>query len=154
MFLVDEPPERVLSLTRILDAPRALVFEVWTRPEHLVRWWGPKDFTLPHCTCDFRVGGSYRYCMRAPDGTDHWVWGVYQEIVEPERLVFTWERDDLEGVRRKSKTVVTVTLVEFEGKTKLTLFQTLFQTTADRDEHRGGWNECLDRLVGYAEQSR
>ena len=62
-------------------------------PQHLANWFGPKDFTLPFCEMDFRVGGHYRLCMRSPDGKDYWVHGVYREIVEPERLVFTWERD-------------------------------------------------------------
>ena len=144
-----ETAERVLILTRLFDAPRDLVFKVWTRPEHLIRWWGPKDFTLPFCTMDFRPGGAYRFCMRSPEGVDHWVWGVYREIVEPERLVFTWERDDLEGVRYRSNTLVEVTFAEHEGKTRLTLHHSLFQTVPDRDEHQGGWNECLDRLVSY-----
>ena len=82
----------VLAFTRVLNAPRQLVFRIWTQPAHLVRWWGPNDFTLPACEVDFRVGGKYKFCMRAPDGSDHWVWGRYQEIVEPERLVFSWHR--------------------------------------------------------------
>lgn len=145
-----EPADRVLILTRVLDAPRALVFKVWTRPEHIIRWWGPKEFTVPFCVMDFRPGGAYRFCMRSPEGVDHWVWGVYREIVDPERLVFTWERDDKDGVRYQSNTLVEVTLTEHEGKTRLTLHHTLFQTTADRDEHGGGWNECLDRMVDYS----
>ena len=99
---------------------------------------------------DFRPGGAYRFCMRSPEGVDHWVWGVYREIVEPERLVFTWERDDLDGVRYQSNTLVEVTFTEHEGKTRLTLHHTLFQTTSDRDEHGGGWNQCLDRMVDYS----
>ena len=142
------PGERVLVLSRIIDAPRALVFSVWTEPEHLVHWWGPKDFTLPHCECDFRPGGGYRFCMRAPDGTDHWVWGVYREIVEPERIVFTWERG---GESAASGTVVTVTFADHQGgKTKLTLHQAAFGTVKERDEHNGGWTQCLERLAEYA----
>ena len=145
-----EPAEdRVLILTRVFDAPRALVFQAWTRPAHLARWWGPKDFTLPTCEQDFRAGGAYRFCMRAPDGTDHWVGGVYREVVTPERLVFTWEREDEEGLRFQSKMVVTVTFAEHGGQTRLTLHQSAFQTVADRDDHNGGWTQCLDRLAQY-----
>lgn len=144
------PAQRVLLLTRTFDAPRPLVFSVWTRPEHLVKWWGPKDFTLPFCQQDFRPGGAYRFCMRAPDGTDHWVWGNYREIVEPERIVFTWFRDDAEG-NITNESVVTITLAEADGKTKLTLHQAVFKTVEDRDAHNGGWTQCLDRLVEYVE---
>ncbi|MDB6113270.1 MAG: polyketide cyclase [Lacunisphaera sp.] len=151
MKIIAEPAEdRVLILTRLLDAPRRLVFQAWAQPGHLARWWGPNGFTLPVCTQDFRPGGAYRFCMRAPDGTDHWVWGTYREIVEPERLVFTWQRNDEAGLRRQLNNVVTVTLVAQGGKTHLTLHHAAFQTVADRDDHRGGWSECLDRLGQHA----
>src|SRR5215218_284534 len=114
------PMDRVLVVERTFDAPRHLVFAAWTKPEHLVRWWGPSDFTLPTCEQDFRVGGAYRFCMRAPDGTDHWVWGEYREIVEPERLSFTWHREDADG-KPFNESIVTVTLADHGGKTKLTL---------------------------------
>lgn len=91
------PSDSELVLTCVLDAPRPLVFTVWSRPEHLVRWWGPNDFTLPHCEQDFRPGGAYKFCMRSPAGEDYWVSGVYREIVEPERIVFTWERPEQNG---------------------------------------------------------
>jgi len=144
------PADRVLVLTRVFDAPRALVFSAWTEPKHLVRWWGPSDFTLPFCETDFRPGGAYRYRMRAPDGEDHWVWGVYREIVEPERIVFTWNREDAEG-KPFNDSVVTVTFEDQQGKTKLTLHQAIFWTTEDRDAHRGGWTQCLERLAAFVE---
>jgi len=144
-----EPTEdRVLVLTRVFDAPRELVFRAWTEPAHLARWWGPAGFTLPVCTQDFRRGGAYRFCMRAPDGSDHWVWGVYREIVAPERLVFTWEREDAEGLRVGLNNVVTVTFAAQGRKTHLTLHHAAFQTVADRDDHEGGWSQTLERLAG------
>jgi uncharacterized protein YndB with AHSA1/START domain len=146
--------ESVLVLTRLLDAPRALVFQVWTRPEHLAHWWGPKDFTLPHCMMDFRPGGAYRFCMRAPDGLDHWVWGVYREIVAPERLVFTWEREDEPGLRRRLSNLVTVTFAAEGLKTRLTLRHAAFQTAADREDHNGGWTQCLERLAEWTTRTR
>jgi uncharacterized protein YndB with AHSA1/START domain len=142
--------DRVLVLRRTIDAPRTLVFSIWTRPEHLARWFGPKDFALPFCEMDFRPGGAYRFCMRSPAGTDHWVWGVYREIVEPERIVFTWNRDESEGIA-PGETVVTVTLTEQDGKTDLTLHHAVFGNVKDRDDHNGGWTECLQRLAAYAE---
>ncbi|MGB7157310.1 MAG: SRPBCC domain-containing protein [Tepidisphaeraceae bacterium] len=142
------PANRVLVITRTFDAPRALVFKAWTHPERLARWWGPKDFTLPYCEVEFAVGGGYRFCMRAPDGADHWVWGTYQEIDEPQRLAFTWHREDAEG-NLTNESLVTVTLAEHDGKTTLTLHQAVFKTVDDRDAHRGGWTECLERLGAY-----
>jgi uncharacterized protein YndB with AHSA1/START domain len=144
--------DRELIMTRIFDAPQDLVFEVWTEPKHLVNWWGPNDFTLPFCEVDFRTGGSYRLCMHSPEGEDHWVWGSYREIVEPERIVFTWDREDLDGNPR-SKSVVTVTFEAVEEKTRFTLRQGIFEFAGDCAEHQGGWTECLNRLARYVERA-
>ena len=62
--------ERTLVITRVFDAPRPLVFKAWTQPEHIVRWWGPKGFTLTACEMDFRPGGAFRFSMRSPEGTE------------------------------------------------------------------------------------
>ncbi len=146
------PSDRELLITRVFDAPRELVFSVWTRPEQVTRWWGPNDFTLPVCEMDFRVGGSYKYCMRSPAGEDHWVWGEYREIAEPERIVFTWERKDLQGNPR-SNSVVTATFEDDNGKTRFTLHQGVFEFAEDAAEHYGGWSECMNRLEMYVENS-
>jgi uncharacterized protein YndB with AHSA1/START domain len=145
-------PDRELVMTRVFDAPQDLVFEVWTEPKHLANWWAPNDFTLPFCEVDFREGGSYRFCMRSPAGEDHWVWGVYREIVEPEQIFFTWDREDLNGNPR-SKSVVTLTF-EMQGeKTRFTLRQGIFEFAEDCSEHQGGWTECLNRLARYVEKA-
>jgi uncharacterized protein YndB with AHSA1/START domain len=146
-----ESQNRELVITRIFDAPREVVFAAWTRPEHVARWWGPNDFTLPFCEMDFREGGSYKYCMRSPAGEDHWVWGDYREIVEPERIVFTWKRKDLEGNPRSSS-VATVTFEEHGAQTKFTLRQGIFEFADDCAEHVGGWTECMDRLGEYVRE--
>jgi uncharacterized protein YndB with AHSA1/START domain len=91
--------------------------------------------------------------MRAPDGSDHWVWGRYEEIVRPQRLVFSWHRTPTPAeIDPWAVTRVTVTFAEEAGKTRLTLHQAVFPQQAERDDHRGGWTECLDRLVHYAGQ--
>jgi uncharacterized protein YndB with AHSA1/START domain len=138
--------ERELVLTRVLDAPRALVFHAWTDPEHLVRWWGPQGFTTPSCTMDVRPGGAWRICMRGRDGIDHWVQGVYREVVEPERLVTTWAWEEADGSPGR-QTLLTVTLEERDGGTALTLHQALFADAVDRENHRDGWSQALDRLA-------
>ena len=76
-----------LVITRILDAPRELVFNVWTDPKHLAQWWGPRGFTNPVCEVDPHPGGAIRIHMRGPNGAVHPMTGVYQEVVRPERLV-------------------------------------------------------------------
>jgi uncharacterized protein YndB with AHSA1/START domain len=138
--------ERELLLTRTLDAPRALVFRAWTDPEHLARWWGPRGFTTPSCTMDVRPGGAWRICMRAPDGVDHWVQGVYREVVEPERLVTSWAWEEADGSPGR-ETLLTVTLEERDGRTVLTLHQALFGDAAERENHQDGWSQALDRLA-------
>jgi uncharacterized protein YndB with AHSA1/START domain len=137
-----EADDRTLVITRVFDAPRSLVFEAWTKPEHLVHWWGRRDVTLPVCEVDFRPGGAYRFCMRAPAGRDFWVSGVYREIVEPERLVFTC---GLENEEKSHEALWTVTFAEREGKTTLTVHQVLF----DPAQAKEGLAECLERLAEY-----
>jgi len=137
-----------LYISRLFDAPRALVFEAWTKPEHLNRWCCPKGFTLPFSEGDIRTGGSFKTCMRSPEGQDHWLSGTYREITPPERLVFTHAWHDENGTPGH-ETVVTVTLKEEGGKTRLTLQQAFFVTKASRDGHEEGWNETLDNLADY-----
>jgi len=147
----DAPAEtghRELVIRRVVDAPRALVFKAWTEPERIVRWWGPQGFTVPFCEMDVRPGGAWRVCMRSPDGTDHWVRGVYREIVEPERLAFSWAWEDADGNPREN-TLVTLSFAEEGERTRITLHHAGFETVTGRDEHQGGWTSCLERLPDY-----
>jgi len=140
--------ERELVITRIFDAPRNLVFKAWTEAEHLARWWGPEGFITVSCRIDVRPGGTWFRRMRAPDGTEHCKRGVYREIVEPKRLVFTYFSEDVDG-NPGHETLVTVTFAEFGGRTKLTLRQAFFESAAARDAHQGGWTSCLKRFADY-----
>ena len=70
-----------MVVTRVFDAPRELVWKAWTDPQYVMLWWGPKGFTCPFCTMDFRVGGKYLFCMKTPDGQELWSGGEYHEIV-------------------------------------------------------------------------
>ena len=88
---VVEHADEDFVISRIFDAPRWLVFKAWIDPQHVARWWGPKPFTCPVCEMDARPGGRYRIVMRAPDGTDYPITGMYREIAEPDRLVFTMD---------------------------------------------------------------
>jgi uncharacterized protein YndB with AHSA1/START domain len=142
------PVERELVVERVFDAPRRLVFRLWTQPEHAARWWGPQGFTTLLCQMDVRPGGAWRRRMRSPDGAVHVKRGVYREVVEPERLVFTYADEDAHG-RLGRETLVTVSFAEAGGKTKLTLHQAAFDTAAARDAHQGGWTSCLERFADY-----
>ena len=139
-----------LTITRMLEAPPLLVFKAWSTPEHLARWWGPKDFSTPSVKADFREGGAWRSCIRSPDGTDYWMHGTYREIAPPRRIVltFTWEEPDA------IDTVITVTFEEVGAGTRLTFHQTPFASVESRDGHAGGWEECMDRLAVYVNQQR
>ena len=137
-----------LSITRIFDAPRRLVFEAWTDPKHVVNWFGPRDYPSKQMTMDLRPGGAWRGCLVSTEGKkDLWVGGVYREIDEPERLVFTfaWEEDGERGL----ETVVTITLIERDGKTQMDFHQTPFRSTGERDGHHYGWSSTFDRLEEF-----
>ncbi|WNB90996.1 SRPBCC domain-containing protein [Bacillus sp. NEB1478] len=111
-----------IIFTRIFDAPRELVFQALSDPEHLSQWWGPKYWTIPVSKMDFREGGSWHYCMESPDGEmKSWGLALYKEIVEPERIFYEDYFSDEEGKINENLpgTLITLTLIEHEGKTKL-----------------------------------
>ncbi len=144
------PLERELTLTRVFDAPRELVFKAWTEPEHLKQWWGPRGFTTPACEVDLRVGGTWKIVMRFPDGVhEHTMQAVYREIVPPERLSFTNIALDKNGTRLLEG-ITSVTFEELGGKTKLTLYthMTGLVSYADRmlEGMEPGWSQSLERL--------
>jgi len=116
--------DREIVVTRVFDAPRALVFKAWTDPKHLAHWWGPNGFTLTTYEMEFRPGGLWRSVMYGPDGRDYQNEVVYVEIVEPERLIY----------RHVSapKFQMTVTFADDGGKTKITA-RMLFETAELRD---------------------
>ncbi len=148
---MDRPPVRELTLTRVLDAPRALVFKAWTDPKMLAAWWGPKGFTNPRCEADVRPGGALRIDMRGPDGTVYPMDGRYEQIVEPERLVFSSGALDAKG-NHLFRVLTTVTFVEQEKKTLLTLEARVVEVLDPVAERylagmNEGWSQSLDRLA-------
>lgn len=114
---ITTPSDLEIAMTRDFDAPRALVWEVFTRPEHVRQWWGFGHLEVAACEIDLRVGGAYRYVGRTPDGAEAPFRGVYREIVAPERIVFT-EIYDV-PVARDHEGVVTTTFTEQAGKTRV-----------------------------------
>jgi uncharacterized protein YndB with AHSA1/START domain len=109
---VSNTADREIVTTRVMDAPRELVFKAWTDPDHLVHWWGPKGFTNTFHEFDLKPGGVWRFVMHGPDGGDYQNESVFVEIVKPERIVFHHVS--------APQFQVTVTLAEQAGKTKLT----------------------------------
>lgn len=141
--------EREITITRVFDAPRSLVFKAWTDGAQLAQWWGPKGFTNPVCEIDARVGGAIRIHMRSPDGQVYPMRGEFREIVAPERLVFTniavdaADKPIIEGL-------TTVTFAEHAGKTTLTL-RTRGRAVVDYavgylQGMEAGWTGSIDKL--------
>ncbi|MGH7947691.1 MAG: SRPBCC family protein [Candidatus Binataceae bacterium] len=149
-----EPTERVLVITRVFDAPRSVVFKAWTDPIQVAQWFGPRGFTNPVCELDVRLGGAIRIDLRGPDGMLYPMAGVFQEIVEPERLAFTSGALDEKG-NPLFEVLTTVTFAEQSGKTTLTLHaQVVTATTAAAPRLEGmeqgwWWNQSLDRLATH-----
>jgi uncharacterized protein YndB with AHSA1/START domain len=140
-----------LVITRVFNAPQALVFAAWTEPQHLARWSGPEGFTSENSTMDLREGGRYRACLRAPDGEVHVVVGVYKAIEPPHRLVMTHAWEDAQG-RPGPETLVTVTLSEESpGRTRMHFRQTGFDSVPSRDGHGEGWSSSFERLQAHLE---
>jgi uncharacterized protein YndB with AHSA1/START domain len=147
-----------LVIERIFDAPRELVWRAWTEPEHFMMWWGPKDFTAPKIRMDLRVGGTLLWCMQGKDGKEYWTTGVYREIDPPKRLVYTDAFSDENGNRIPAsqhglpfdwpdELMVTVTLEEIGGKTKMTLTHTGIPAGEMSEMTQAGWNESFDKLA-------
>lgn len=129
-FKATTPSDREIVLTRLFDAPRQLVFEAMSKPEHVKRWWGCLDerYSMPVCEIDFRPGGKYRFVGRGPEGNYPAFYGEYREIDAPGRVVFTEIFEPFPDV----ESIVTSVLTEEGGKTRLTV-SCLYPTMQVRD---------------------
>src|SRR3954447_6359100 len=143
---VTTPGDRAVVLTRVFDAPRRLVWDAFTKPELLKRWFGPRGWSLAVCEVDLRVGGAWRFVLQGPDGQQMGMRGVYQELAPPDRSVHTESFDEYPG-----ESVVTMVLAEQGGKTTMTA-TVRYDSQAVRDavvasgmEH--GAAESYDRLA-------
>jgi len=145
---VTMPSDREVMMVRVFDAPRTMVFDAFTKCELLKRWFGPRDFSLAVCEGDFRVGGSWRFVLRGPDGSEMGMRGVIREMVRPERLVHLETFDDYPG-----ESLVTTELVERAGKTTVTV-TVQYESKQVRDavvEHgmEHGAAETYDKLAEF-----
>ncbi len=153
-----------LVLERVFKAPRPLVFDAFSKPEHLSQWWGPKGWELPVCTVDFRPGGRWHYCMKCVDeqqgqfyGMESWGLGIYREIEAPARIVYTDYFSDAQGQINPDlpPTLSTLTFEEVEGGTKVinrASYSTAaaLQTVIDMGMLQG-ITQTWDRLAEYME---
>jgi uncharacterized protein YndB with AHSA1/START domain len=144
-------PAFELVLTRVIDAPRERVFEAWTKPELVSKWFAPRPLTLPKCRMDFRNGGTFDMAMRDPNGTEYPFSGTYSEIVPPEKLA--WIGQFPNGPAKQIRTTVTF---EAQGrKTKLTVVQIFTVLTPETEPHtkgaKQGWTATLDQLTELVE---
>jgi uncharacterized protein YndB with AHSA1/START domain len=143
-----------LVLTRVFDAPRELVFKAWTDPKHLAQWFGPHGFTNPVCEVDLRPGGIWRHVMRGPDGSDYPMMSVFQEVLPPERLVFTSYVPDRE--KPLFEILNTVTFTAEGSKTKVSLRANVLKSTPEAAPMlagmEAGWTQSFERLAKFVEK--
>jgi uncharacterized protein YndB with AHSA1/START domain len=143
--------DRTLTLTRIIDAPPRLVFKAWTEPSLLKQWFAPLPWTTPAAELDVRAGGTNSVVMRDPEGNDFPNSGVYLEVVEDQRLVFTDAYTEAWKPSAKPFMTVVLTFEDVGGKTRYTA-TVHHWTVADRETHEQmgfhqGWGLCADQLA-------
>jgi uncharacterized protein YndB with AHSA1/START domain len=162
---VEDAAEREFVISRVFDAPRKLVFEAWTEPKHMMRWWGPRTVTNPVCEMDVRPGGAYRITMRDANGEDYPIKGFFRGVVRPERLVMTMDCSEHSqkwhdmvcpnhpaGDKNPvGEILCTVTFEEEAGKTRVTVRQR-FASVEIRNAMlklgmNDGWSESFDKLA-------
>ena len=148
-----------IFIKRTFNAPRRRVWLAWTEPEQMVRWWGPKGFTVPSCRMNVQVGGDYLFCMRSPDGQDTWGTGIYREVVEMEKIVMTDSFADEKGNvvpasyygmggTWPEEMLMSVTFEELEYcTTQLTLRYSGLPAGEMSEQTEIGWNESFDKLA-------
>ncbi len=148
-----------MVVTRMIDGPCELVWKVWTDSQYVMQWWGPQGFTAPFCRMDFRTGGKFLYCMRAPDGQEFWNGGEYHEIVLHEKIVFSMYFSDAEGNKVESarygveheaiEDAHDVVIFEDlgEGRTNLTFTGNETMENARNSGQLKGMNQMLDKFA-------
>jgi uncharacterized protein YndB with AHSA1/START domain len=139
----------VLRLSRRFNAPRERVFDAWTNPDVLEKWWAAQpNWDTPIAEVDARPGGNYRLAMRDPDsGETHTLVGEYREVTRPERLVYTWTwESNVDEMKGSENTLVEVDFREDGDATEVVVTHSGFATPELRDMHAQGWNGCLDNL--------
>ena len=145
-------PNTVLEMRRTIRTSREKAFAAWTDPGQLRQWFAVADgYTTPLAEVELKVGGRYRLGMKPPGESPLLiVGGVYQEILPPERLVFTWQWEGAD--LNEPETLVTVEFYEAAGVTEVVLKHERFTDAMQRDRHGEGWAGCLDHLERLLER--
>jgi glutathione S-transferase len=137
-----------LEITRVINAPRARIYQAWTDPAQLKEWFGPENVRMRNFTADARVGGKYRWDLLNQEGEEMSVFGEYRELIAGKKIVFTWKWDDDEAWETKNS-VVTIELSDRDGGTEIKLTHVQLPSEESRDRHNEGWNSVLDRLEKF-----
>jgi uncharacterized protein YndB with AHSA1/START domain len=143
--IIADPGKPTIVTRRVVNAPRSLVYDAFTKPEQLKRWMGPRTFPLVHCENDLRVGGGYRFVHRGSDGQEFVFYGTYREIVPPERIVRTF----VFGLHPEHEAIETLLLEEHAGKTTVTT-TSVHKTLEGRDGHLAGGRMEAGMTDGYS----
>ena len=146
-------PRHEVTITRVVDAPRELVFTLWTDPIPMAQWWGPHGFTNPVCELDARAGGAIRIHMRGPDGVVYPMTGTFSEVAAPERLVFASVASDHTGMPLL-EAIANVTFADESGKTRVTVVASAIGLAPIAPQMiagmEAGWTQSLERLGALA----
>jgi uncharacterized protein YndB with AHSA1/START domain len=137
--------DRVLKVSRVIATTPERLFDAWTKPEVLLRWWGPENAGVGEQELDIRVGGIWRTKLVNTMGGDFTCSGVYRAIDRPHRIAFTWAWTQPDG-SRGHETLVDVSFEEVERGTRLTVVQQTFESAEQRDMHNQGWTSTLNKL--------
>ncbi|MBX7146339.1 MAG: SRPBCC domain-containing protein [Alphaproteobacteria bacterium] len=155
-------------ISHTFDVPRATMFKIWTDPQHLKHWWGPKGFKVRVADMDFKVGGNFHYCLLAPDGSDMWGKFVFRDIVPNERIIFISSFSDEKGSITRHpmsmdwplKMLSTITFEENQGKTTVTVKWLPYEATdkeiqtfeEGRSSMQQGWSGTFEQLETYIDK--
>jgi uncharacterized protein YndB with AHSA1/START domain len=143
--------DRSVTITRSFEAPRALVFKMFTDETHFARWFGPQGHNVQNCKVEPRIGGRFYAELKGPDGNLHRVMGVFKEVQQDRRVAFTWTWLNEQGAPRSPDldTLVTIDLADKGKNTELTLVHTGFENADQASRHNSGWNSCFVCLDEY-----
>ena len=133
-----------LEVSRFIEADLERVFEAWTDPAMIVRWWGAGDITCPEAEMNLVVGGTYRIANRTPDGHTMWITGTFSKVDPPVALTYSWAMEPVDPDSAPS--IVDVRFESAPGGTIVVIRQTRIPTPEARDMHLDGWAGCLDGL--------
>jgi uncharacterized protein YndB with AHSA1/START domain len=133
-----------VEIKRVLPAAPSVVFQAFSDPDELAKWWGPEGFITPSLDFNPRVGDRYRIEMQPPGGDPFYLTGEFREVDPPARLAYTFEWED--PAPDDVETLVELSFRDLGESTEVVLSQGLFKTEARRELHRNGWTDCFRKL--------